>query len=78
MYPLVDLGSSRECKQLICLSTSHVSGSGGFGRSQITSFPLFSKAGFLFVTAGAILELTFVEQTDLELTEVHPPLPPKC
>ena len=41
-------------------------------------FLLFCETGFLCVTALAVQELAIVDQTGLELTETHLPLPPKC
>ena len=36
----------------------------------------FFKTGFLCVTVLAVLELALVDQSGLELTEIHLPLPP--
>ena len=43
----------------------------------VACFVLFFKTGFLCITALAVLELAFVDQAHLELTEIHRPLPPK-
>ena len=36
------------------------------------------EMGFLCVTVLAVLELALVDQADLELTEIHLPLPSRC
>ena len=39
---------------------------------------LLFETRFLCVTALAVLELFFVDQAGLKLTEIHLPLSPKC
>ena len=41
-------------------------------------FVCLLETGFLSLTVLAVLEIAFVDQAGLELTEIHLPLPPEC